>query len=99
MSRPRLKVEQLMVLGRQGRRVTVACSATKSSLGIAPPTTKYLAEALPLLKAATIYQHEDEHPGRDTERLWSEHSLQQIRTTIDHAWDAAVAEQIGELTN
>ena len=99
MSRPRLRVEQLMVLGRQGRRVTVACSATKSSLGIAPPTTAYLAEALPLLKAAVLYQHEDEHPGCDTERLWSAHGLQQIRTTIDQAWDAAVAEKLRELAN
>jgi hypothetical protein len=96
---PRLRVEPLLVLGRAGRRVVVVCSAARSSLGIAPPTDKYLVEALPLLKAAVLYRHEDECGRCNTERLWTEHGLQQLRATIDQAWDEAVADELKVLAN
>jgi hypothetical protein len=98
-SAPRLRVEPLLLTGRTGRRVTVACSVARNSLGIAPPTERYMAEALPYLKAATIFRHESDHPGCDTERLWAEHDLQQLRAFIDQQWDAAVADKLKELAN
>jgi hypothetical protein len=99
VSVPRLRVEPLLLRGRTGRRVIVVCPAGKSSLGIAPPTERYLPEALPLLKAATIYRHEDECGRCNTDRLWTDHGLQQLRAAIDQVWDAAVADELKVLAN
>jgi hypothetical protein len=99
MSAPQLRVERTPLLGRTAHVVVIECAGRRTALGIAPETDRYMAEALPLLKASTIYRHESEHRGCNTEWLWWSEGLLGLRQQADAAWDAMVAEELRGLRN
>ena len=100
MSTPRLRVEYLPHLGRQARRVTVACPNKRTGVTMAPTRSlPYLEQGMPFMRAGAIYQHEHECGACDTGPLWRSEGLEAIRDAVDKQWDGMVADALAELRN
>lgn len=92
-------MEHFPQLGAGTRKAIVECTGGRTVCGIISPFNDDEALATAMPKAATLYRHEHEHPGCDTEPLWSSHGLQGIRSMVDQQWDAMVAHALKELAN